>query len=169
MALFGRQRDINLFTTINRELLGDIINQQCSFYKLKLEQTTFNLYGEAAGGKFYNGPTLFNCLIKFSDQEYPITDFGVDFNWAIDFMFLREDLVNAHVVPEVGDIIMYQNAYYEIDSIVATQYLLVKNPDYPDEPNPLNPGLSEFGSNFSITCKTHYEPADKFNITKERF
>ena len=56
MALFGRSRDINLFTTINRELLGDIITQQCSFYKIRLEETTFNLYGEAAGGKFYDGP-----------------------------------------------------------------------------------------------------------------
>ena len=45
MALFGRARDINLFTTINRELLGDVITQQCSFYKLRLEETTFNLYG----------------------------------------------------------------------------------------------------------------------------
>ena len=25
MALFGRQRDINLFTTITRELIGDVI------------------------------------------------------------------------------------------------------------------------------------------------
>ena len=52
MALFGRQRDINLFTTITRELMGDIITQQCAFYKYKLEQTAINIYGEAAGGKF---------------------------------------------------------------------------------------------------------------------
>ena len=87
MALFGGTRDINLFTTINKELLGDIINQQCSFYKLKLEQTTFNLYGEAAGGKFYDGPIIFNCLINRADQEYPESEFGVDFNWSIEFIF----------------------------------------------------------------------------------
>jgi hypothetical protein len=168
MALFGRARDINLFTTINRELLGDVITQQCSFYKLRLEQTTFNLYGEAAGGKFYDGPTLFNCLLDRADQEYPESDFGVDFNWSISFIFLREDLVDANVVPEVGDLIMYQNGYYQIDDIIANQYLLGKNPDYPNEPNPLNPGLDQFGANFSIKCKAHYEPADRFNITKER-
>jgi hypothetical protein len=39
MALFGRQRDINLFNTINRELLGDVITQQCAFYKYRLDQT----------------------------------------------------------------------------------------------------------------------------------
>jgi hypothetical protein len=168
MALFGRSRDINLFTTINRELLGDVINQQCSFYKLRLEQTTFNLYGEAAGGKFYDGPTIFNCLIDRADQEYPESEFGVDFNWAIEFIFLREDLVDANVVPEVGDLIMYQNGYYQIDDIIANQYIVGKNPDYPNEPNPLNPGLSDFGANFSVRCKAHYEPADKFGITKAR-
>ena len=39
MALFGGQRDVNLIKKINRELMGDIITQQCAFYKYKLEQT----------------------------------------------------------------------------------------------------------------------------------
>lgn len=168
MALFGRSRDINLFTTVTRELMGDIITQQCSFYKLRLEQTTFNLYGEAAGGKFYDGPVIFNCLINREDQTYSEDDFGVDFSWIINFFFLREDLSNTQVVPEVGDLILYQNGYYQIDNITANQYLFGKNPDFPNEPNPLNPGLSDFGSNYSVLCKAHYEPADKFGITKER-
>jgi hypothetical protein len=168
MALFGRSRDINLFTTVTRELMGDIITQQCSFYKLRLAQTTFNLYGEAAGGKYYDGPILFNCLINREDQAYEENEFGVDFNWIINFYFLREDLVDAQLVPEIGDLILYQNGYYEIDSITANQYLFGKNPDFPNESNPLNPGLSDFGSNYSVLCKAHYEPADKFGITKER-
>jgi len=168
MALFGRSRDVNLFTTVTRELMGDIITQQCSFYKLRLSQTTFNLYGEAAGGKFYDGPIIFNCLINREDQTYSEDDFGVDFNWTINFYFLREDLFNAQIAPEVGDLIFYQNGYYQIDSIIANQYLFGKNPDFPNEPNPLNPGLGDFGSNYSVLCKAHYEPADKFGITKER-
>jgi hypothetical protein len=168
MALFGRSRDINLFTTVTRELMGDIITQQCSFYKLRLSQTTFNLYGEAAGGKFYDGPIIFNCLINREDQAYSEDEFGVDFNWAINFYFLREDLSNAQIAPEVGDLILYQSGYYQIDSIIANQYLFGKNPDFPNEPNPLNPGLGDFGSNYSVLCKAHYEPADKFGITKER-
>ena len=148
MALFGRQRDINLFTTINRELLGDVITQQCAFYKYVLEKTTINIYGEAAEGAYYDGPTLFNCLIQRQDQQFPESDIGVDFKWGIDFKFLREDLIDASVVPEVGDIILY--------------------PDYPYEPNPLNPGLGEFGSNYSIICQTNYVPGDKPGITRER-
>ena len=37
MALFGGERDISLFRHVNRELLGDIITQQCAVYKFKIE------------------------------------------------------------------------------------------------------------------------------------
>ena len=168
MALFGRLRDINLFTTVNRELLGNIITQQCAFYKFNLNQTTVNIYGEAADGAFYDGPTLFNCLIDREDQSFPETDFGVDFHWSITFRFLREDLQDANVVPEVGDIILYYGGYYEVENTNANQFIVGKDPDYPYNVNPLNPGLEIFGSNFSIICETHYVPGDKPGITKER-
>ena len=168
MALFGRQRDINLFTTINRELLGDIITQQCAFYKYILEKTTINIYGEAADGAYYDGPTLFNCLIDRSEQEFPETDLGVDFQWSITFKFLREDLEEANIVPEVGDIILYYGGYYEVETTNASQYIVGKDPDYPYSINPLNPGLEQFGADFSIICKANYVPGDKPGITKER-
>ena len=47
--MFGRSRDVSLVNKLNRELLGNIITQQASFYKYKLEETKVNLYGEAAG------------------------------------------------------------------------------------------------------------------------
>ena len=56
MALYGTQRDISLFRHLNRELMGDIITQQCAFYKFKIEETKVNLYGEAAEEKYYMGP-----------------------------------------------------------------------------------------------------------------
>ena len=48
MALYGTQRDFSLFRHLNRELMGDIITQQCAFYKFRIEQTNVNIYGEAA-------------------------------------------------------------------------------------------------------------------------
>ena len=52
MALYGSQRDFSLIRHINRELIGDIMSQQCAYYKLRLEETKVNLYGEAAGAKY---------------------------------------------------------------------------------------------------------------------
>jgi hypothetical protein len=168
MALFGGARDISLFRHVNRELLGDIITQQCVYYKFKLAETKVNLYGEASGAKFYHEPVIFNALISRGEQTQPVDDFGVDFSWDLEFRFFRDDLVDARLVPEVGDIIMYNEAYWEVDNTNANQYFVGKDPDYPYNPNPLNPGLEDFGSSISIICQAHYTPADKVQITRER-
>ena len=168
MALFGGGRDISVFRHVNRELLGNVITQQCALYKFSLEQTTVNMYGEASGGKFLEGPFLFNSLITVDDNTSPTSELGVDFNWGITVAFLRDDLVEANVHPEVGDIILYQESYFEIDNTNEIQYFMGKNPDFPYEANPLNPGWGEFGYNVSITCTAHYTTADRINIVKQR-
>ena len=176
MAIFTGIRDWSLMRHVNRELLGNVITQQAAFYQYKLEETKVNIYGEAAAEKFYNGPFLFNCLIDRSDEEYAENEEGIQFNQPINFYFLRDDLKDANIVPEVGDIVLYQEAYYGVDSTVANQYWGGKNPDYPNNdldgtPNPLNPNLQLFGNNVSILVSTYYIPADKVAISpyKERF
>ena len=174
--MFARKRDVSLVRHLNREVMGNVITQQCAFYQFKLEETKVNIYGEAAAEKFYNGPFLFNCLINRGDQEYPENDEGVQFEQSIDFYFLRDDLFDANVVPDVGDMILYQDGYYGVQSTVANQYWSGKNPDYPNNdsdgtPNPLNPDLQLFGTNLSIKISTYYISADKPAISpfKERF
>lgn len=168
MALFGSSRDISMFRKINRELLGNVITQQVAIYKYVLDKTKVNMYGEASGGKFFNGPLLLNALITVQANTSPTNEFGVDFGWAIKVAFLRDDLVDAAIVPEVGDVILYQESYFEIDNTVHTQYFAGKDPDYPYSQNPLNPGLENFGYNVSLVCDTHYIPADRVNIIKQR-
>ena len=194
MALFGQARDISMFRYVNRELMGNIISQQAAFYKLKLTQTNFNMYGEAAEEKYYDGPILLYTLIDLPDQEFPTDDMGVSFSWKPTFRFLRDDLLDklkdynqdtiygANLVPQVGDIILYETSYYEITATNAAQYFVGKDPDYPNSPQPSNPagatyplpsplwnpGLDEFGYNVSIICQTAYVPADKVGITLER-
>ena len=168
--MFGGLRDVSLIRKLNRELLGNIITQQAAFYKYKLQETKVNLYGEAAGVKYYDGPFLFNCLIERVDPEYPVSELGVGFQQGITFAFFRDDLIDANVVPEVGDILFYQEGYYGVQTTVDNQYFVGKNPEYPNAPNPLNPGLENFGSSISIICDTYYIPADKVAISpyKER-
>ena len=45
-ALFGTQRDVSLFRHLSRELMWDIISQQCAFYQLIADQTKVNIYGK---------------------------------------------------------------------------------------------------------------------------
>ena len=174
--MYTRMRDVSLMRKFNRELMGNIITQQCAIYQFKLEETKVNIYGEAAEEKYYNGPFLFNVLINRENQNYPTQIESVGFEQGIEFYFFRDDLVDANVVPQVGDIILYQEAYYGVQGTVANQYWGGKNPQYPNndsdsQPNPLNPGLNEFGNNLSILVSTYYIPADKVAISPyyERF
>jgi hypothetical protein len=169
MALFGSSRDMSLFRKINRELLGDIITQQVAFYKYQIERTNINIYGESAEEKYFVGPTLLNCLIERANQEYIPSDININFEWAITFKFLRDDLVDINLVPEVGDILLYQESYYEVHNIVANQYFVGKNPQYPNAPNPLDSHLANFGYNTSIICSAHIVPADKLGIERARY
>ena len=193
MALFGTQRDVSLFRHMSRELMGDIITEQCGYYKYKLEETKVNLYGEAAEEKYYMGPVILNTLVERTDEIFPSSDLGTEYNKEIQFSFLRDDLLGknedfngdgmsytnttssygADLVPQVGDIIDYNNGYYEVHDVITNQYFVGKNPDYPNNPNPinapLNGDLSNYGSNISIICKTHYVQADKLGITQARY
>ena len=175
--MYTRLRDVSLYRKFTRELMGNIITQQCAIYQFKLEETKVNIYGEAAEEKYYDGPFLFNVLIDRGDQQYPEGEYeGVLFEQGINFYFFRDDLVDADIVPQVGDIILYETAYYGVQSTIENQYWGGKNPEYPNNdsdgtPNPLNPDLDQFGNSVSIIVSTYYIPADKVALSpyKERF
>lgn len=180
MALYGEARDISMFRHVNRELMHNIISQQCVLYKYDIEETKVNIYGEASTDKYYHPPILLYCLIENPEQIYTGEEFGPDFSWKPTFRFLRDDLLSvsndnphgANVVPEVGDIIMYQKGYYEIDTISIADFFVGKDPAYPftddNGNNPLETDLDRFGYNVSVICQTHHVPADKVGLTIER-
>ena len=166
--MFTTQRDMSLVRKLNRELMGNIITQQCSVYQFKLEETKINLYGEADAEKYYDGPFIFNVLINRTNEQYAENIEGVQFGQPIEFYFFRDDIKDADVLIRVGDIILYQEAYYGVQSTVANQYWGGKNPSYPNNVNPLNPGLENFGNNLSVLVSTYYIPADKVAISPYR-
>lgn len=172
MALYGGSRDISLFRLINRELMGNIISQEVIFYKCNLVDTKTNMYGEISGGRVFQEPIIFNAILEVGDQTAPIQDNLVGFNWPLTVKFLRDDLVDANVVPEIGDYIMWQDAYWEIDNENVVQFFVGKDPDYPYNDstgtNPLNPGLGDFGYNLSVIVTAHYVPADRVGLDKMR-
>ncbi len=163
--MFTTARDMSLVRKLNRELMGNIITQQCSVYQFKLEETKVNLYGEADQEKYYDGPFIFNVLINRTNEEYAENIEGVQFGQPIEFYFFRDDLKDADILIRVGDIILYQERYYGVQSTVANQYWGGKNPSYPNNINPLNPGLENYGNNLSVLVSTYYIPADKVAIS----
>jgi hypothetical protein len=138
------------------------------FYQLQATETKVNIYGESSGAKYYEEPVILNMLLDLGDITSPTGDMGVDYDLPITFKFLKDDLVDANVLPKIGDIVMWYEGYWELDNVSDNELFVGKDPDYPYSPNPLNPGLENFGYNISLTCTGHYVPADKVGITKER-
>ena len=173
MAIFGSSRDVSMFRHVNRELLWDVVSQQCVYYKYNLVETKVNMYGESADGHYFQEPVILFCLIDRNDQEYINDGIGVDFVWGATFAFLVDDLTDANVFPQVGDIIEYQNGYFEVDGVISNQLFVGKDPEYPNYDgngiNPTNPGLENFGYNTSVVVKTHYAPQDRINIINARY
>jgi hypothetical protein len=123
MALFGGSRDISLFHSLNKELINDIIQTEVAYYKFALEQTTVNVYGEAPGKNYFE-PLKIACLIDKQDQSWSSDDFGSDVNQNISFRFLKQELQDINLLPEVGDLLLFKNNFYEVDSKIENQFIL---------------------------------------------
>lgn len=158
MALFGRERDIYAFNTFNRELLEDIISQQIGYYKIKLDDTSVNVYGEAMN-KYYIGPVLLNCLIERGDYASARAEQTIDVNRPSTFRFFKNHLIDAQVFPEIGDIIMWNEHYYEVDNVNENQLIVGKDNDYA-----YSEGLQYYGNSLSMILTTHYVSPDKLGI-----
>ena len=157
--LFGSQKDFNVLSThISREILQHIVEQEIGYYKLSLTDTQANLYGEATD-KVYINPVKLNCLITRGDQVITDDEFGPDLNREVSFAFLREDLKDTGVVPEVGDILVWHSDYYEVDTVRENQLFLGRDNNYNLESN-----TSQFGSTLSIIVDCHQTRRERTGI-----
>ena len=158
MSLFGGSRDISLFNTLSKELINDIIQSEVGYYKFALEKTTSNVYSESQG-KVYYEPVRIACLMNREDQSWSSDDFGSDVNQTLNFRFLKEELKDINLVPEVGDILLFRNNFHEVDSKIENQLILSKDPDYA-----ISTGTTDFGNSHSIILNTHISGIERLNL-----
>ena len=158
MALFGGSRDISLFRNVNKELINNIIQTEVTYYKFALEQTKVNVYGEAPGKQYYE-PLKISCLINRQDQDWSSNDFGSDVVQSINFLFLKDELRDINLIPEVGDLLLFRNNFYESDSKIENQLILGKDKDYA-----MSTETTDFGDSFSISINTHLSRVEKLNL-----
>lgn len=163
MSLFGRGRDINFFRSINKELLHNIIEQYIGYYKISLKDTSTNLYGESIR-KTYKKPVRIACLITRGDTSTTENDFGSEAVKDVSFAFYKEDLQDAKTYPEIGDIILWNENFYEVDNINENQLVVGKDPDIVYDIEYLN----KFGQSLSIICSTHLTNGEKLGLKKFR-
>jgi len=158
MALFGGPRARSFFRHHNRQLLNRIVAQEVLYYKLSLSETNYNIYGESKS-KMYYQPILLTCLFEASEQTSEDAEYGKSRAQVINFRFLRDDLIDLNLLPEAGDIISWQESYYEVDLVVENQRVMGKNPEYS-----LQADLEKYGESWSMICRSHLTNVNKLNI-----
>lgn len=159
--IFGSVNDVGTLLHIGRELVKDVVEQEVLLYKVSLEDTQDNLYGEATE-KFYWQPLKLNCLIRRGEQDWNVQEYGSDINRSTEFAFFKEDLRDVNGLIEVGDIIEWSKDYFEVDGIKENQMFLGKDLDYR-----LNTPTWKFGSSVSIVAKTHLTRVSKLNVREK--
>jgi len=158
--LFGSKRDFNLFVKVNRELLKDIVEQEVLLYKLSISDSITNIYGESLQKTFLE-PVKLNCLITRGDQVIDIDEFGPDLGREASFALLKRDLEDIQLVPEVGDILMWHEDYYEVDTIRENQLFYGRDGDYNVE------RAAGYGDSISIILDSHLTRADRVGIARQ--
>jgi hypothetical protein len=147
MALFGGQRDARFLAAINSELINAIIDTEIEFFKLLVEASNANIYGESERKAYYDS-ILIPCLITKDEKTSNMDDYGHTYTRTATFAISRDILERASFYPEVGDIIFWDNEYYELDNVDANQYFVGKNPE-------TWPNGDKHGYSVSVICNAH--------------
>jgi hypothetical protein len=147
MPRFVTERDFLFFQHINREVVVDVVDVEVVLYKIIQDIANVNIYGESISKARYRGISL-NALIKYPKAQPGSEGFGYDATQpGVEFRFVRKLLQDVDVYPDIGDIIKYNENYYEIDNINETQ-LVAARPEY----------------NNNIICEAHLTRKSSLNI-----
>jgi hypothetical protein len=146
MAKFISDRDVAFFKGLAREVVDDVIQNIAVLYKINLNETRVNLYGESMNKTWHTGVQLY-VLINKDTTTTSYEGFGSERLQNIEFRFDRFMCEEKNSYPEIGDVIFFDNSYYEIDNTSEVQYV---------------GGFDK--NNFSIVCNTFMVSKSTLNI-----
>jgi hypothetical protein len=148
------RRDMNMLASVNAELFGDIIECVVQLFKVAPGPTVINIYGESkseTGKVFYSGIDMTALVVREDITGDDNQGFGPDRNQSIVYRFRERDCIKTGFFPEIGDIVLYNERFYEVDNVIQEQFL----GGHPDK-------------SWSFICNTHYSRLSKLNVVERQ-
>ena len=142
------RRDVRMMNSVNGELMTDIIEQIVQIFKVNANETSANLYGESME-KLYYAPVETSCYVESDQRSTLYEGFGPDVKKGTLFRFHQKLCEIKEIYPEVGDIIAWENAFFEVTNVVENQFL---------------GGQPE--KNYSLICNAHMTRKSKLNLVE---
>jgi hypothetical protein len=146
MPKFLQARDIDLFKSITREVVDDVVQNTIVLFKINMNETKVNIYGEALNKTWYPGVQVY-ALINKDPESIRYEGFGPEIDQNITFKLDRWMLEEKGIYPEIGDIINFNDGYFEIDNTNEVQFV----------------GGQTY-NNFSVVCSTFMVSKSNLNI-----
>jgi len=122
------QKDLDTIEKFNRELLGEpnisndgIIDQFVILYRPSVYETDTNMYGESSEGKVYQQGVKLPCIVNAEDFDFNISEFGADNRQNVTFQ--RAYLVEVDLKPDIGDILQWNEGYFEVNTYNENQLI----------------------------------------------
>ena len=91
-------------------------NMTVGYFKINLEDTVTNMYGEALE-KWYYPPLSIKCLLERGDQTNPDDEFGVGTSQTLTAKITKDSFQAINILPEVGDVLTDQEKYYQVNTV----------------------------------------------------
>ena len=157
MPRFFNAKDLDFIKTISEEIVDYVVEQAIVLFKVSVGETKTNLYGESLG-KVWRAPSTIMGIVDRQPQNILYEGFGADKTQTVEFRFNIQRLrdtsfripkvrdINGTLVPteaiqnttvgypEIGDVILFDDSYYEVGHITANA-LIGGSPEIYDQEN----------------------------------
>ena len=72
---------------------------------------------------------------------------------------MKYELKTLNLIPEIGDILLFRNNFYEVDNRIENQLVLGRDSDYS-----ISTETIDHGESFSILINAHISRVEKLNL-----
>lgn len=164
MPLFTSQRDAGFLLGVNKEIMHGFSSVEVAVYKLDLNNTETNIYQES-NNKNYFPPVRLFAQLRFDEKTISGEEL-VDYTQTLGVGFLINDLKAAEIFIEEGDIIEYDNGFYQVDQVTEAKGWAGRRPDAIIGIQ--KDGWDSHGYGISVVAECHLTRTNSVNIVEVR-